>query len=123
VLQIAKLLFRQSDFFAKSFHAGIAMNQAELRICQCSTDPKRPRGSSTIEGFERSVLITQSGVYQGFVEGIYRRSSVRELLRLITPAGPSIGVTKFPANLMTCRYTPIHGRFEDLDCFVDPPLA
>src|SRR5262249_18405104 len=72
---------------------------------------------------ECSILIAQSGVYQSFVERIDRRSHGRELLRLITPAGPCICITKFSANLATRLYTPIHGRFEDLDRFVDPCLA
>jgi hypothetical protein len=46
--EIARMLIRKSDLLAKSAYPRIALEQAELGICQCSTDPKGSSGSSTV---------------------------------------------------------------------------
>jgi hypothetical protein len=115
--------FRQSEFRTESFHPRITLKKVEFGICQCPADPKGTRRSREIERCERSILLAQSGVYQGSVERIDRRSDGRDLLCLITPTGSRIGVPEFSPNLATWTHTPVYGSFQNLDRIIDPALA
>src|SRR5262245_59317383 len=94
------VLFRQADFLPKSLHSRIAANQSKFGECQRPADSERSSHGSTIQSFQRAVLVAQAGEDHGVVE-LVRRKTGREFLRLFQAAGARISITKSAPILNT----------------------
>src|SRR5215831_5505270 len=109
-------LLRQADLLANVFQPPVAAKQGKFWVREGPAYPRGTKPGHALQSLQSPVLITQAGVDQGFLEGIWRKTR-GQFFGLVTSASSCVGMSK----IRPCAW-PISGS-KDLDSLARSPLG